>query len=55
MDDFLVELQYIFLQNDLNEFTLYKKEGKEIFVSDIQLSNLRPVISFKKKLFVSLL
>ena len=31
--------------------TLYNKEGKEIFVSDIQLSNLRPVISFKKKLF----
>ena len=31
--------------------TLYNKEGKEIFVSDIQLSNLRPIILFKKKLY----
>ena len=31
--------------------TLYDKEGNEIFVSDIQLKNLRPVILFKKKLF----
>ena len=31
--------------------TLYDKEGNEIYISDIKLENLRPVILFKKKLF----
>jgi hypothetical protein len=31
--------------------TLYDKEGNEIYVKDIKLEHLRPVIYFKKKLF----
>ena len=31
--------------------TLYDKEGNEIYIKDIKLDKLRPIIYFKKKLF----
>ena len=34
--------------------TLYDKEGNEIFIKDIKLEKLRPIILFKRKLYKSM-